>query len=400
MTSEPESAPRRRPPTIDLTATEIPSEKPAAEPGASQSGGTGGGNGERDKPGSRAGGSFVPGVWTHAGAVAAGAGATAAVLFGLWVSGIVPSPNAAQPAANNDTSKLAAQLDRIQTELQSPRPADSAFATRLAAVEAQTKTLSDSLNAVTRRLDGIAVAAQSAGRRADAATAAAKDVAQNSVKRSDLEALANRIDALQRSITALSETTAKATATRTVSAHDRAARAAIAAEALRAVVERGAPFQAELAAVKSFGADPKAVAALEPFAAGGVPSAADLGRELAQLIPTLQPATPTTPNNNSSFLGRLEDNARNLVHITPANVPAADDSSSAVRRLAADATRADIAAALADIGRLPPAAKAAVEPWVQKAKARNGAIAASRRIAADALTGLGGGASTTSGGTQ
>src|SRR5271169_4790708 len=30
MTSEPDSTPRRKPPTIDLTATEVPPEKPAA----------------------------------------------------------------------------------------------------------------------------------------------------------------------------------------------------------------------------------------------------------------------------------------------------------------------------------------------------------------------------------
>ena len=30
MTSEPDSTPRRRPPTIDLTATEVDAEKPAA----------------------------------------------------------------------------------------------------------------------------------------------------------------------------------------------------------------------------------------------------------------------------------------------------------------------------------------------------------------------------------
>ena len=32
MTSEPDSTPRRRPPTIDLTATEVDAEKPATAP--------------------------------------------------------------------------------------------------------------------------------------------------------------------------------------------------------------------------------------------------------------------------------------------------------------------------------------------------------------------------------
>ena len=40
------------------------------------------------------------------------------------------------------------------------------------------------------------------------------------------------------------------------------------------------PFTAELAAVKPLTTDAVALAAIEPFAASGVPSAAALGREL------------------------------------------------------------------------------------------------------------------------
>ena len=41
MTSEPDSTPRRRPPTIDLTATEVETEKPGA--GRRDDAGTAGG---------------------------------------------------------------------------------------------------------------------------------------------------------------------------------------------------------------------------------------------------------------------------------------------------------------------------------------------------------------------
>ena len=34
MTSEPDSTPRRRPPTIDLTATEVESDAPTSAPGS------------------------------------------------------------------------------------------------------------------------------------------------------------------------------------------------------------------------------------------------------------------------------------------------------------------------------------------------------------------------------
>ena len=161
----------------------------------------------------------------------------------------------------------------------------------------------------------------------------------------------------------------------------------VAAEALRATVERGAPYQAELAAAKSLGADPSATAPLEPFAAAGVPGARPLAHELASLTPALQQAAEPA-SSNSSFLGRLENNAQQLVRITPVDAPPGDDPASVVTRISVDAAHADIAAALADIAKLPDAAKPLAAAWVEKAQARDAAIAASRKLAADALAAL------------
>jgi hypothetical protein len=173
----------------------------------------------------------------------------------------------------------------------------------------------------------------------------------------------------------------------TATADDRAARLTIAAEALRETVERGAPYPAELAAAKSLGADPIATAPLEAFAAAGVPAARALAHELASLIPALrQAAAPAS--SDSSFLSRLESNAQHLVRITPVDAPPGDDPASVVTRIDVDAAHADIAAALADIAKLPNAAKPLAAAWVEKAQARNAAIAASRKLAADALAAL------------
>jgi hypothetical protein len=321
--------------------------------------------------------------------LAAGAVAAAAILAGLYFAGVNPLPTAMRPAPAGVTSdaasnaRISSQLDNIGAELQSQRPAASALAARLAKVEAQTKTLSDSLAAVNQRLDSIAVAAQGAREHADAAAATAKGATQNAVQPGDLDALASRIAALERSTKSLSETTAR----RAAPTDDRAARGAVATAALRAAVERGAPFAAELAAVKSFGADRGAVAALEPFAANGVPSASDLARELLQLTNSLRQTFGTKPAD-ASFLGRLKNNARNLVRITPVDAPPGNEPAAVIGRLDADAQHADIAAALADVALLPPAARTIVEPWVQKVNARNAAIAASQRIAAGSLAAL------------
>jgi hypothetical protein len=381
MTSEPDSTPRRRPPTIDLTATEIETEKPAAEPGGTHAAD------DRDHAQEAAEGRgaarFTSRLRPHAISAAAGAVALAAIVFGLWLGGVLPAQNSSPPAQQNASGEISAQLDKIQAALQS-RPPDTALDARVATVEAQTKVLSESLAAINRRLDDVAAAAQSARERADGAVAAATGAAQNSVQRSDLDALTGRIVALEQSIKTLSA----ATAQRPASADDRAARAAVAAEALRAVVERGAPYTAELATVKSLGADQAALAALQPSAAAGVPTAAALARELSQLTASLQQASGAAPSGGG-FLGRLESNAKSLVRIAPVDATAGEEPSALVARLQADAARADIAAALADITGLPQSAKTILEPWVQKANARAAAIAASQRIAAAALAGLG-----------
>ena len=331
--------------------------------------------------------------------LAAGAILVVAIGAGLWFGGYVPpgllpvSPGA-QPTNSAAIAEISARLNKIegaiatqQQQKSGPQPQpDPALLSRLAAAEAATKSLSDSLAALTRRVDDVATTAQTAlaqAKNASTAADAAKSAAQTGVARSDIDALAGRIAPLESTVKTLADDIKHETAT----ADDRAARLTIAAEALRATVERGTPYQAELAAAKSLGADPSATAPLEVFAASGVPAAAVLGRELAGLVPALQQAAEPAASN-SSFLSRLESNAQHLVRITPVDAPPGDDPASVVTRINVDAAHADIAAALADIAKLPDAAKPLAAAWVEKAQARNAAIAASRKLADDALAAL------------
>src|SRR5262249_50779391 len=159
-------------------------------------------------------------------------------------------------------------------------------ASRVAGAEAQAKALGDSLAALTRRVDDLAAAAQTAVAQAKSAADAAKNAAaftqQSGVQRSDIEALESRVAALQNAMKSLDAALAQRASS--TNADDRVMRLGIAAEARRATVERGAPFAAELATVKTLGADPKAITALEPFAAQGLISTADLGREFTALV--------------------------------------------------------------------------------------------------------------------
>jgi hypothetical protein len=403
--SEPDSTPRRRPPTIDLTATEVdaerpaaaqePSQEPAKEPAAAKAPSDGGQQTGEPAPG-RPRSSIKSAV---AGIVGGAAGAIAVIAIGagLWFGGyvppgLVPASPSPQPTNNAAIDEISARLNKIEgaiaTQHQAvppPQP-DPALVSRLATAEAATKSLSDSLAALTHRIDDAAAAAQNAlaqAKSASIAADAAKSAAQTGVARSDLDALAARIAPLESTVKTLADDIKHETAT----ADDRAARLTVAAEALRATVERGAPYQAELAAAKSLGADQSATAPLEAFAEAGVPSAKALAHELASLAPALQQAAEPAASN-SSFLGRLENNARRLVVITPVDAPPGDDPASVVTRIDVDAAHSDIAAALADIAKLPDAAKPVAAAWVEKAQARNAAIAASRKLAADALAAL------------
>jgi hypothetical protein len=406
--SDPDNTPRRRPPTIDLTAKEVETEQQtdsarnSAAAGAASDGST-----EQGAPGERTRGNTSTRALPYILGAVVGAIAASAIVAGLWIAGLAPAregfavssatvapapavPPSAPDAKGIGADEISSRLDKIQEALQAPR-SDAALAARVAAAEAETKALGDSLSSLTRRVDDASAASESALTQAKAAAAAAagaKNAAQTDIQRDDFDALTNRIAALEKAVESLSAEVTQ----RPSGADDRAARATVAAEALRAAVERGAPYQAELAAVTALGADANAIAALAPFAGDGVPRPEALGRELAALTPALQHASGTAPNDGS-LLERLQSHAQRLVRISPidaaaAPAPSGNDPSSVIARINSDASRGDIAAALAEIGRLPDAARARADNWVKKAEAHEAAIAASRRIAADALAAL------------
>ena len=392
--SEPDSTPRRRPPTIDLTATEVDAEKPAAAQEPSQEPAKGPAAADAPGSSSQQTGEPAPGrprssVKTAVAGIAVGAIAVVAIGAGLWFGGYVPpgllpaSPSA-QPPNNAAIADISARLNKIEAAIATPTPSpppqpDPALVSRLAAAEAATKSLNDSLAALTRRVDDAAAAAQNAlaqAKSASTAADAAKNAAQKNVVRSDLDALAARIAPLESAVKTLADDLKHETAT----ADDRAARLTVAAEALRATVERGAPYPAELAAAKSLGADPSATAPLEPFAAAGVPAARALAR-------TREPraglaASRRTGGEQQPFLGGWRQ--RTAPRRDHRSTPPGDDPASVVTR--SRRRRMRHRAALADIGKFG-LSKAACSGLGRKRR-RNAAMAAGRKLATDALAAL------------
>jgi hypothetical protein len=423
MTSESDKT-GRRPPTIELAATEVATStaEPAAGPAESAdtraaeeapaSSNASSPTGGKQQTSSASSGRLK----LHITGALIGAVIMAAALAALWLTDLIPArdgtaghtlasntsapatlsptpppnqapnqaPSQAPSQAQSQTPDLSARLDKIERAIEAQRT-EPALGNRIGGVEAQAKSLGNDVAALQRRLDEIAASGQSAAKQADTALNAAEAAKSASeaankmeVQRGDLDAVASRIMALESAVKGLAAATAPV---------DRAARFTIAAEALRAAVERGTPYQAELAALGALGVDQKATAPLEPFAASGVPSTAALAHELDALAPALQQASEPE-SGDATFLGRLKANAEKLVRVTPAGAPAGNDPAAVLARIRFDAAHGDIAAALAAIDALPDSAKSLAAAWGKKAAACEAALAASRQIASDALTAL------------
>lgn len=403
---------KRRPPTIDLKATEVASE-PApgaqAEPGA-------------EAPSSSA--SRLRGhpalAWLPADfpwpLVAAGAGGAAVMLALLAMAGVFSSRDSGTTAADTRLTRmeqqlrelaarplpvagdskavddLAGRLARLETVVATPRPpiSDPALANRIATLEGDLKALGERVGVLGRRNDEIASIAGEARGRADAATAAVAELkkaqapAAPVIERKEIEALNTRIAALERAAKAMEAQLAG----RIGDGADRSLRLVVVASTLNAAVERGTPFAAELAAAKAAAPDPKLLAALEPFASSGVPTAAALTGELRALMPEVAKAVGTS-SREGSFLERLKTSAEKIVRVRRIDEVPGDDPVAVVRRIEIRAEQGNLNGAMAEMAKLPEGARALTKEWVARAEGRNAAVEASRRFAANALAAIG-----------
>jgi hypothetical protein len=377
---------KRAAPTIDLTATEMPSPEAAASPPPDPP--------PFDKAATRAGGS------TGVAALVAGlvgAAAVTLVLAALWLTGLLPVryETAANPQSQADTKTidtLSQRVSKIEEAIKKLPADESGMAERLAAADGAMKSLGIALTALNRRGDDIAASVAQARERADVAVkvvtelrASLQDAAKTSaaaISPAELDALQKRIAALEQSAQAARADIAKA------SSADIPARLALSAALLRVAVMNGEPFAAELAQAKALGADEKVLAPLAPFTAAGLPAAHVMAQELRALLPAMLKISGAQAPKGG-FLERLQANAGKLVHIRPVDAPPGDDPSALLARLEIDAAKADIAAALGDLGKLAEATRAPAQAWIEKAQARQAALTAARQYATDTARALG-----------
>ena len=277
---------------------------------------------------------------------------------------------AAERGDSRGMDELAARLARIEKSVASPQAplSDAALANRLTSAENTSKTAADDIANLAKRIDELAAQVRAIPAPVD---------------RAEIDALINRIAALEKSAGNMESELGK----RATLANDSATRLALATSALRTAVERGEPFSAELAAARPLTAE-NALASLEPFAGSGVPSTATLARELSALVPAMRTAANAIPAEGG-FFDRIKSSASRLVRIRPAEESPSDDPAAVITRIDAKAARSDVAGALVDLVNLPPATRAPAQAWIEKAQARIAAVETSRKVAADAINALG-----------
>jgi hypothetical protein len=109
---------------------------------------------------------------------------------------------------------------------------------------------------------------------------------------------------------------------------------------------------------------------------------------LLTLVPKLSPPAPENPTaNTGGIVDRLQAGVSRLVRIERTD-SVGNDRGAVVARMTAAALRNDSTEARRELNTLPAAERAAAQSWIDKADARDAALAASRQFAADAITAL------------
>jgi hypothetical protein len=352
---------RGKPPVIELAATEIESEEPAAPPEPEPTPPPA----SEQPPGKDKAGMFgrMSPRFAASIVVAALAGALIAVSAVLMFERVA---DARVAKLVGDVAALSARMETLAS-----RPADGAGA----ALSERLERIGASLGEIERRLAAV----------------------ERRPPPPDIAPLAGRMGAIEGQLESLRKETAErmrvleervaslAAANRTTVSPTPAAEI-VALNMLRDALGAGAPFAAELAAVRTLlGERAAPLAALAPFAAQGLPTTAALTRRFAALAPQLTRASVPA----GGFFDRLAHSASTLIDVRRVGEePAGDDLAAIVARVQARLERGDLNGAIEAAEKSPVFAEGAVGEWLKAAKLRRDADAALKTLIAASLASL------------
>jgi len=144
---------------------------------------------------------------------------------------------------------------------------------------------------------------------------------------------------------------------------------AIASAGLKAAIDRGGSFTAELDTLEGIKPDDPSIKELRAFAATGVPSRAKLVAEFPAVADTIL-ASVRSDDPNQSLTDRLLSSAFSAIQVRPVGEVEGDGPDAIVARMEARLTNGDLAAAVAEWDKLPAPAKTASEAYKKSLDAR------------------------------
>ncbi|MDM9621417.1 mitofilin family membrane protein [Rhizobium sp. S96] len=275
----------------------------------------------------------------------------------IQYAGFLPGPSATKvPSA--DIANLTSEIDGLKQSLASlatsPQPApDGTLETRLAALEEAAKTAPSQAGA-----DNTAVAALNQ-KLAD--LTGQIDQLRGAVAQASEQKTSDSAGIEQR----LAEAEKKLNEPR----QDVAVARAIGAAALKAAIDRGGPFVAELDTFASVSPDDPVTADLRNFAQTGVPSRA----ELIDQVPDVATAIVDSVNQtdpSQSWSDRLMSSAKSLVKVRPVGNIEGESVEAIAARMEDKVKNGDLPGAAAEWNDLPAQAKQASAAFKQSLEAR------------------------------
>jgi hypothetical protein len=144
---------------------------------------------------------------------------------------------------------------------------------------------------------------------------------------------------------------------------------AIAASALKAALDGGAPFAAELETFAAISPGAPEIATLRPYAEKGVPTRAEIATEVPAAANAMVAASEPV-DQNAGFLQNLLSSAESLVKVRPIGAVEGAGAPETVARMEVAVSQGDYAKALSEYDTLPEAVKAAGADFAGKLKAR------------------------------
>jgi hypothetical protein len=373
---------KRTPPTIDLEATEIstqpqqvadePEVQPAAEHAEPEQAKSDQVDAEPEGAEARAPAAPIS-PWVIA--PFSGAVAAAVVIAVGWMLGwpAVQAPPAAPQVTSATVDALSGRIAAVEAKAGKP-VTDPTMAARVDALEKSVGALRSDIANLRTQSDKTASALSDT-------KSAPRDAGP------DLAALNDRIAQLERaSKMERAEIAQQGEKIANAKADDKPLRHVVAAALLDVAVRHGDPYQSQLSAARSLAANPDALKPLDAFASSGIPTPVALSRELLNIVPKLSPPAEG-PAANAGIVERLQAGASKLVRIERTD-GVGNDRGAIVARVTAAALRNDFVEARRELKTLADADRAPAQAWLDKADARDAALAASRKFSDDAMADL------------